>query len=517
MRICPCSVPQQRAGSGGSEPDLRKRLCSAMGKGKLNLAEIWRKHGSKWTARYPWLVAVTDSEGAARSLGCSICSGAPEVQASQNCFASSQITADSAQTSVFDKHEKSKAHRDRCDSLSVGPLPVVAPTQRQFADVMEAVFRGDAEISTCGSWKFRCMLWCLAEAHRNRLRERMSRSVCMSVQQDVRKGQLLVKFTSVDASLECSHGVLGQVDLEEKFALDARSIFKGTVYILHKHAAKGLGRPGRADDPNAAAELDTSLVEHVRDVVELFAADGAYDEQRAGRLLRRFFGNLQVMQFDKAHAVQRVLSRTWPTDDFIRDMVDGLVTGPEAITQKIRYSGIFRKRFQTAVADLADNAKTRIRNLACAKHRWLSAALPFRRSVLYFRPLMRVAQSILDERGRRSPEGAIARAWLLRLSPEVAVQLAMVADATEETSELLRYFDRDQYASSETTSQIDKFLLKATWLWERDGCLRTGFTAFMIQMLREPCNYRIDGQIHSIASPSQQDLDRCLGRFGCTF
>ena len=140
-----------------------------MGKKAVGLVEVWRKHGEHWTSRYPWLIAVKDESGKVQSLGCSVCREAPEIQASQNAFASCAIV-ETAQTSLFDKHEKSKGHRSRSESLLQGPVPVVAPPVRQFADVLEAVFRGDTEVASCGPWKFRCMVWALAEAHRNRLR-----------------------------------------------------------------------------------------------------------------------------------------------------------------------------------------------------------------------------------------------------------------------------------------------------------------------------------------------------------
>ncbi|CAE7256934.1 unnamed protein product [Symbiodinium sp. CCMP2592] len=265
----------------------------------VGLVEAWRKHGERWTSRYPWLIAMKDESGKVQSLGCSVCCEAPEIQATKNAFASCGIVH-TAQTSLFDKHEKSKGHRSRSESMLQGPVPVVAPPVRQFADVLEAVFRGDTEVASCGPWKFRCIVWALAEAHRNRLRSSIERSVCMSIQQDVRNGQLLVKFTSVDPALESTEGVLGQVDLEDKFGLDSKSLVQGTLYVLHKLAARGLGQPSRAEASTQAVSLDRSLVEHMKEVVEVFAADAAPDEQRAGKILRTFFPKLQLVQYDKA-------------------------------------------------------------------------------------------------------------------------------------------------------------------------------------------------------------------------
>ena len=124
---------------------------------------MWVKHSFVWTARFPWLIAL-EEDGKVKSLGCSVCCKAPEGQRDQNGFAQCSIT--SAQTSVFQKHEGSLAHAARCESLksSGGSFPVVAPTAQQFAELVEAVWKGAAEIKSAGPWKCRAMTWCLAEA-----------------------------------------------------------------------------------------------------------------------------------------------------------------------------------------------------------------------------------------------------------------------------------------------------------------------------------------------------------------
>ena len=106
-------------------------------------------------------------------------------------------------------------------------------------------------------------------------------------------------------------GVLGQVSLPEHFGGTSKDIFQASAYVLNKFTTKNLGKPGR-DGHSVGAELDEQLTAHIRDVVELYAADGASDEQRAIKLLPAYFGGLKVMHFDKAHACQRILSRTWP-------------------------------------------------------------------------------------------------------------------------------------------------------------------------------------------------------------
>ncbi|CAE7278036.1 unnamed protein product [Symbiodinium microadriaticum] len=475
----------------------------------LKLAQIWKKHGASWQSRFPWLCAEEGEDGNISGLGCAICREQPQ----QNAFASCTVGASSAQTSVFQKHEQSSAHQMRAESMA-GELgvPIAAPSERQFADVLDSVFKGDPEIKEIGPSKFRAMVWCLAEARRRELRSRLGTSICMSLQQDVREGQLLVTFASANEQLQLTTGVLGQVSLPERFGGNAKDIFQASVYVLNKFTTKNLGKPGR-DGHSDGAELDEQLTAHIRGVVELYAADGAADEQRAIKLLPAYFGGLKVMHFDKAHACQRILSRTWPCDPYIKELVERLVTGQDALTMKIRHSLVFRKRFQTAISDLSPGQARRIKNLSCAKHRYLSKSLPFRRCVLFFKPLVRVAQAILQERGRSSEEGQIARRWLERVTPESALQIALVADASDEARSVSQFFDADNYSKSEMTAHVSKFLCKVTWLFEdSQGAKQTGFTRFMLDQLRTPINISVDGHLRSVGVPSDQEMTRCFQR-----
>lgn len=349
------------------------------------------------------------------------------------------------------------------------------------------------------------------QAHRLALRQSLRDSTSLSLMQDVRDGQLLVSFVSVDTNLKVTNGHLGQCNLHD-FGLTAKDIAQASVYILHKFATAGLGMPVR-DGSADNAILDHDLVQHVKSTVECFGADGAADEQRAGQLLKRWFPALKLVQFDKAHACQRLLSRTFPADPYINKLVQDLVLGPQAITQKIRYSGVFRKRFQEAVAELSGPLARRIRDLACAKHRFLSAAQPFRRSVLYFQPLLRVAQWIVQQRGKGSEEGQIARQWLKSVTAESAFQLALVADSTDETMAVNRYFDQDTYSKADLTVQLHKFLQKCSWLFgPQRGAMQTGYTSLMMKTLEKPCNILIDGTVTSVRAPSNEVIDRCFQR-----
>ena len=126
-----------------------------------DLDALWKKHSFVWQSRFPWLVAVEEG-GKVKSLGCSICCQAPECQRGQNVFA--EGTLRTFQTSAFQKHAASIAHLARVDSLKSCEVPVVAPSVQQFAQLLEAVWQGTAELKETGPFKCRTMMWCAAEA-----------------------------------------------------------------------------------------------------------------------------------------------------------------------------------------------------------------------------------------------------------------------------------------------------------------------------------------------------------------
>ena len=131
---------------------------------------------------------------------------------------------------------------------------------------------------------FRKMLFCLAEAARDNLRAALRRAVSASVQQDVRKAQLLLRITCCDEGLRITSAALGQCDLAATgFGQSAVGLMQGTMYIMTKLCTPLLCVPGRACTTQEP-DVDMELLTHVRESVTLFAADGAGDEQLAGEL-----------------------------------------------------------------------------------------------------------------------------------------------------------------------------------------------------------------------------------------
>ena len=174
---------------------------------------------------------------------------------------------------------------------------------------------------------------------------------------------------------------------------------------------------------------------------------------------------------------------------------------------------MFKSRFTRYVAEATEVQKTRIADLASAKHRFATIAKPFGRAVLYFSALVRTAQSILDERGASSEEGRDARSWLIRLTEESAILLAMMADCSDETLSLLQFFDSESYDKSAMTAELDAFLVRATWLFDERGAAATGYTKFMLQTLETARTITVDGKVRILGGPGQVQpplLSKCF-------
>lgn len=208
----------------------------------MDQSQHWQKHCKLWQVRFPWLICSQDAKGRVLGIGCAVCASGD----TGSVWAQNKVTGQSMQPSCMKKHASSKEHK-ALEKRLADEFSTVAPSEGDFAQVMEAVWTGRAETDACGRWKLRKMLWCLAEAQRNRLRAAISGAASMSIQQDVRDGLLAVTFTCCDLELSSSSGVLGHANLYE-FGQKSKNIYDATVYVIHKFATQGAGIPFVGDE-----------------------------------------------------------------------------------------------------------------------------------------------------------------------------------------------------------------------------------------------------------------------------
>ena len=108
--------------------------------------------------------------------------------------------------------------------------PLVSAPLSDFQDCLFQIHSGSHNFSSTTDaapdqrMRFRRLVFCLAEAKRNQVRASLRQSLSASVQQDVRKAQLLVRVTSCDADLNICSAPLGQCNMAEHFGLSALGV-----------------------------------------------------------------------------------------------------------------------------------------------------------------------------------------------------------------------------------------------------------------------------------------------------
>ena len=246
--------------------------CAAM----ADITSYWCKHEKLWQVRFPWLMARWTGD-TVTGIGCSICSAdlhraGPTSGAAANVWATCSIAESSMQPSAFANHARSKLHRAAAGEFvdEVGLSPVEAPPVSDFAAVLQAVWSGKGATANAGEWKFRKMLWALAEANRDRLRESLEMASTISVNQDARAGRLVIGFSCADGeNLQAATGYFSQVNLyEEGFEADSKGVYMATVYAVHKLCTRRLGSPCEFREGASSPELMHELLEHIRQRTE---------------------------------------------------------------------------------------------------------------------------------------------------------------------------------------------------------------------------------------------------------
>ena len=144
---------------------------------------------------------------------------------------------------------------------------------------------------------------------------------------------------------------------------------------------------------------------------------------------------------DPAHASRRLLSRTWNRDPYILRLVGTLLWNKNSLAKTIRYTRVFRDLFLDHQEERrTDPAQRIIKNLAFAKQRFDSLALPLARLVQHFDCALDVVADILQDRPPASPEHTNAAELVDMMDSEAMLQMGMLADCAEVCLDLTRFF-----------------------------------------------------------------------------
>ena len=160
----------------------------------------------------------------------------------------------------------------------------------------------------------------------------MAKARCISVAMDERKDRLLVTYAACRGTAVRS-GVLAQLRSPGRSA----DMTAACVAAAARHLCTVRKQHPHMNKTRKAATIDSTTLQHILDHVEMFTADGAANEQVAGRLLHPLvqrascqaakLKNLKMVIRDKAHSCRRLLSRTVVVDPELNAINEIIISG----------------------------------------------------------------------------------------------------------------------------------------------------------------------------------------------
>ena len=166
------------------------------------------------------------------------------------------------------------------------------------------------------------LLWSAAEATFDRDRAFFGSEGCNCAwYQDGRQRVFLVKYRGCNNALEHRSGVLG-LKTDVNGAFNIRSAMET---VCKDVSSPRLGATlVKSNAMFVEPEYDENMYQTLTSNIKLFAADGAADEQKAGRLAKALFTQMKSVLKDKTHASQRLVKAPWKLVVPIRDALDDL-------------------------------------------------------------------------------------------------------------------------------------------------------------------------------------------------
>ena len=416
----------------------------------------YRKFHRRWTSLLgspQWLECRKTSSGS-WGVGCVICAGllkamkaglADQVPKTtfqcSNFFAFAEFKVcgrQSMQLSRFKRHAQSKGHAVALSFLKregmAEFLDATAPGREKFRALLTHVRqRGSRRfVQDVGTGrKVQRMIWCLAEARRERWRDFARQAKTIALHQDKGRGVQLVRFTGTDDTFRRCAGILG---MQTMFG-GHREIVEATREILKRFCTPGHGKPpaeaqvGHVSDAEPA--LDHSLHDKLLETIHMWNADGAADGQLAGHVLQvathgrptgrlpraasqfttfkslkrsirqqggDLFKDLKVVNWDAAHGARRITQRPWKSDPYIQATMGALIGKKSSILRHIQNSQELRALYAKNKARESQRESQRVGdkvvNFSWAGHRYDSTTRPIGRAVLNMRAVIHTALQI---------------------------------------------------------------------------------------------------------------------------
>ena len=265
-------------------------------------------------------------------------------------------------------------------------------------------------------------------------------------------------------------------------------------------------------------------MKHVCSIITWWYTDAAAEELSAGEMLtgsaaaRQLFPNLKVIGCEQAHTSRRVLERPQKAEPYLEEVARHFLWNMDSIASLFQHSDGSRGIFQAASREL-DEAQN-INRLRFRRHRFDSQAEPLSRMSVAFDALLQSASQISHAR-RNEDAGKQAANFLQWITDESALQMAMLADASDQVLTLVRKQDADCPDPALHASFVKAFILEGTRYWLENHCWPNGCTNIMMRGRAKPRVYLIGGgSLGALEIGGRCDdalKERCLGRMRCWF
>ena len=199
----------------------------------------------------------------------------------------------------------------------------------------------------------------------------------------------------------------------------------------------------------------------------------------------------------------------------MKEVMETFVRGNSAIVQRIEHSPIFKMWFKSCQPHAATRVNASVANLRAAKHRFESFIKPLARFVLYVEAITATALRIVAERGNEVA-AQDAKSFLTFMNTERLLQAAMMADAADETAQLIRTCDAEDWDTAKMMGMLENYKSRVKFLFDDRGVLQSqSFTQHMLKYLRRVHTWVVDNRQCSIGSPlgvPHHVLERCIAR-----
>ncbi|CAE7412961.1 unnamed protein product [Symbiodinium sp. CCMP2592] len=292
------------------------------------------------------------------------------------------------------------------------------------------------------------------------------------LQVDIRDMKLCVRFQACTEDLKVHRGVLG-----------FESVCSNSHEEVMRSIQKALTRLCSLE-----GTLDAEGLEALRDRVDVLNGDEASDMQLA-------LTELQQSTLCTPNLV--------PTMVTVHDVYQNAIAGKHSITSTIQHSGVVAHKFQQhcQAMESAPSTARRLKNLSLAKHRFDRVEKPLSRFCLYLDAFLLTAISV-----SASPTSQLrgrGQGFLEWVTEEKILLLGLLADLSDECLMFTRVYDHERYEASLMHSSCQAFVSKLRWLYVKEHAWELGYTAHVLEQLKPPCGFTLNGRARTIGGRSR--------------